>query len=68
MSKRANSESMKWPTDKDKYDKHYQRAFDKTIIICKYCKDGCPACNWMGFFEAKPTSCADNCKSGDKQR
>ena len=54
------NESQKWPTDKDKYDKHYQRAFDKTIIVCKYCKDGCPACNWMGFF--------DNCKSGDEQR
>ena len=56
----AINEKMKWPTDKDKYDKHYQRAFDKNIIICKYCKDGCPACNWMGFF--------DNVKEGDEQR
>ena len=58
----AINEKMKWPTDKDKYDKNYERIFGSTkTLICKYCKEkGCPACNWMGGF--------DNVKIGDKQR
>jgi len=55
------NEHQKWPTDKAKYDKNYQKIFGHTkTIICKYCKgEGCPACNWLGGF--------GNCKKGDKQ-
>lgn len=47
------NERQKWPTDKARYDKNYEKIFGKTMIICKHCKDGCPACNWMGFFWTK---------------
>lgn len=58
MSKKANPEAMKWPTDKAKYDKNYEKIF---CMICKHCKGkGCPACNWSGGF--------DKCKIGDEQR
>ena len=59
---KANPESQKWPADKDRYDENYIKIFGpnkSTLLICKYCKDGCPACNWMGFFWVK---------EGDKQR
>ena len=29
MAQKANPESMKWPTDKAKYDKNYQKIFSK---------------------------------------
>ena len=29
MAAKANPESMKWPTDKAKYDKNYQKIFSK---------------------------------------
>ena len=43
---KANPEAMKWPTDKARYDKNYQKIFNPTkTIICKYCKgDGCSGC------------------------
>jgi len=56
------SEAQKWPTDKSRYDRNYQKIFCPTkTLICKYCKGkGCPACNWMGGF--------DNIKGGEIQR
>lgn len=54
MSKKANPEAVKWPTNKDRYDENYQKIFGQTkMVICKHCKGGCPACNWMGFYKVK---------------
>ena len=49
MSKKANPEGIKWPTDKPRYDKNWVKIFG---VTCRYCKgQGCPACNWMGGFD-----------------
>ena len=32
------------------WDKAWLRVFGEK---CKYCKNGCPNCNWMGYFERK---------------
>jgi len=35
MTKKSNPEAMKWPTDKDKYDRNYLRLFGKVCPKCK---------------------------------
>lgn len=51
----AINEFQKYPTDKARYDKNYQKIFGSTkTIICKYCKGkGCPACNWLGSVDRR---------------
>lgn len=34
------NESQKWPTDKAKYDKNYQKIFGMRCINCKFYKRG----------------------------
>lgn len=38
MSKKANPEGIKWPTDKAKYDRNYLRLYgEKEMNICDDC-------------------------------
>ena len=47
---KANPESIKWPTDKPRYDKNYLRLYGKQ----------CPICGGRGVYEGTETTCV-NC-------
>jgi len=62
MTKRANPEGIKWPSDKKRYDKNYLRLFGKLCPLCKgksrrvSAKYGaewstCTKCNGIGYVE-----------------
>ena len=62
MAAKANPESMKWPTDKPRYDKHYLRLYGKKCPVCMGKARGvphnegwitCPKCNGLGYVEKR---------------
>ena len=57
MSKQSNPEAMKWPTNKARYDRNYQKLFKEQCPICLGCGK-LQVANRHGW-ELKPCS---NCK------
>ena len=69
MTKKVNPEALKWPSNKDKYDREYLRIFG---IKCTHCNGTgwikehdpeigalqgveyyCPYCNGIGYIKKK---------------
>ena len=55
MTNGAGKGSSPRPVNRKKYEENYEKIFNKTsgIIPCEFCDDGCPRCNWMGFFNVE---------------
>lgn len=58
MSKQANPEGIKWPTDKAKYDKNYLKLYGEPCHHCggvggKVGMYSCEKCNGIGYVEKK---------------
>jgi len=59
MSKKANPEGMKWPTNKKQYDINYLKIFGRKCFLCGGTGGGavvgwircCPKCKGSGYIE-----------------